>query len=208
MGTFAGVWWTPPGAKSGGYFDREGNSLDRVLLKSPLKFALVSSQFNPKRMHPVLHRVKGHFGTDYAAPEGTPIWAAADGRIVFRGPKGGAGNMVILSHDGGLKTLYMHLSRFEDGQKVGDRVSQKTVIGYVGQTGLATGPHLHFGLQRHGKYVDPEEIKSVPRPGVPKNHRAQFIRESRPLFERLQGHSDGTDVTEPSEETPSDSTPQ
>jgi murein DD-endopeptidase MepM/ murein hydrolase activator NlpD len=196
VGHFAGAWWVPPDSSSGGYFDAEGNSLGRVLLKSPLKFTRVSSQFNPKRMHPVLHRVKGHFGTDYAAPEGTPVWAAADGRIVFRAAKGGAGNMVILSHDGGLKTLYMHLSRFEEGQKVGDRVGQKTVIGYVGQTGLATGPHLHFGLQRHGKYIDPEEIKSVPRPGVPRKHRARFLQETRPLLERLHRAAENDDPNE------------
>jgi murein DD-endopeptidase MepM/ murein hydrolase activator NlpD len=210
VGKFVGVWWTPPNSKEGGYFDPEGNSLDRVFLKSPLKFTRVSSQFNPKRMHPVLHRVKGHFGTDYAAPEGTPVWAAADGRVVFRAAKGGAGNMVILSHDGGLKTLYMHLSRFEKGLKVGDRVRQKTVIGYVGQTGLATGPHLHFGLQKHGKYVDPEEIESVPRPGVPRSHRARFIRESRELFERLQqGTADerSAAATASAEESPSDAAP-
>lgn len=185
------VWWDPPGGGEGRYVDAEGRGVARTLLKSPLKYARVSSGFNPKRMHPVLHRVKSHQGVDYAAPEGTPVWAAADGEIVFRAEKGGAGNMVILQHAGGLKTLYMHLSRFASGQAVGNEVKAKTVIGYVGQTGLATGPHLHFGMQKHGRYVDPTTIESVRATGVAPGDRARFTKALARWQERLAGVSTG-----------------
>jgi murein DD-endopeptidase MepM/ murein hydrolase activator NlpD len=191
------LWWDPPGGGAGRYVDAEGRGVARTLLKSPLKYARVSSGFNPKRMHPVLHRIKSHQGVDYAAPEGTPVWAAADGEIVFRAEKGGAGNLVILQHPGGLKTLYMHLSRFAPGQAVGDDVKAKTVIGYVGQTGLATGPHLHFGMQKHGRYVDPTTIESVRATGVAPGDRARFTKALARWQERLaavatgEGESDG-----------------
>ncbi|MCX4246752.1 peptidoglycan DD-metalloendopeptidase family protein [Paraliomyxa miuraensis] len=180
------LWWEPDGGE-GRYVDGEGRGVARTMVKSPLKYARISSGFDPKRMHPVLHRVKSHQGVDYAAPEGTPVWAAADGKIVWRAEKGGAGNLVILQHDGGLKTLYMHLSRFAPDQKVGDRVKAKTVIGYVGQTGLATGPHLHFGMQKHGRYVDPTTIESVRGPGVGAGDRARFGKVRARWEARLAG---------------------
>ena len=172
----AAVFWWGKG-EDGRPVDAEGRGVQRTLLKSPLKYARISSGFNPARMHPVLHRVKSHKGVDYAAPEGTPVWAAADGTIVFRARQGGAGNMVIIRHAGGLKTLYMHLSKFASGQSVGQKVRAKTVIGYVGATGLATGPHLHFGVQKNGKYVDPQKVESVRGPGVPKSKRRAFERQ-------------------------------
>ena len=188
-------WWDPDGdpprgetrkrEAPGAYYDDEGHGVRRTFLKSPLKFTRVSSEFNPKRMHPVLHREKGHMGTDYAAPEGTPIWAAADGKIVVRADRGGAGNMVVVAHANGLKTLYMHLSRFEEGQKVGTRVEQKQVIGYVGMTGLATGPHLHFGVQKNGRYVDPQSVDVQRAADVPKDERKAFERHLAQLRERL-----------------------
>jgi murein DD-endopeptidase MepM/ murein hydrolase activator NlpD len=128
--------------------------------------------------------VKSHRGVDYAAPEGTPVWAAAGGTIAFRGKKGGAGNLVTLKHDNGLTTQYMHLSKFRDGQKVGDRVEAKTVIGYVGATGLATGPHLHFGVLRNGKYVDPQTIEPTRSPGVTKD-KAKFEKYKTRVLEKL-----------------------
>jgi murein DD-endopeptidase MepM/ murein hydrolase activator NlpD len=193
-GTVTVVWWAPSGGGSGRYVDAEGRGVVRTLLKSPLKYARISSGFNPKRMHPVLHRVKGHQGVDYAAPEGTPVWAAADGEIVFRAEKGGAGNLVILQHAGGLKTLYMHLSRFAPGQTVGDDVKAKTVIGYVGQTGLATGPHLHFGMQRHGRYVDPTTVESVRATGVAAGERARFTKALARWQARLAAVPTGEDA--------------
>lgn len=184
VGTVRGLWWTPQG-REGAHFTPDGAALDRVMLKSPLKFVRVSSGFNAKRMHPVLHRVKGHFGVDYAAPEGTPVWAAADGKIVHRAAAGGAGNLVVLEHEGGMQTLYMHLSRFAKGQAVGDRVRQKTVIGYVGSTGLSTGAHLHFGVKRGGRFVDPATVKSISRPGIPAKQRAKFREETKDALTKL-----------------------
>ncbi len=186
VGKVRGLWWTPPG-REGAHFTPEGQALDRVMLKSPLKFVRVSSGFNAKRMHPVLHRVKGHFGVDYAAPEGTPVWAAADGKIVHRADAGGAGNLVVLQHEGGMQTLYMHLSRFAKGQSVGDQVRQKTVIGYVGSTGLSTGAHLHFGVKRGGRFVDPATVKTISRPGIPAKHRAKFRDDTKDALAKLDG---------------------
>jgi murein DD-endopeptidase MepM/ murein hydrolase activator NlpD len=186
VGRVDGVAWTTPGASEPAHWTFDGGSLDRTLLKSPLKFARVSSGFNAKRMHPVLHRVKGHWGIDYAAPTGTPVWAAADGEIVKRAPAGSAGNLVVLKHDGGFQTYYMHLDRFADGQKAGQRVKQKQVIGYVGTTGRSTGPHLHFGVKRAGKWVDLALVRSIERPGVPAKHRARFRRDTEELRTRVQ----------------------
>jgi murein DD-endopeptidase MepM/ murein hydrolase activator NlpD len=185
QGTHRIYRWTPDGG-DWRYVNEVGEGVSRTLVKTPLKFARVSSSFNPKRMHPILHKVKGHNGVDYAAPEGTPVWAAADGKIVFRNKKGGAGNMVIVAHPGGMRTLYMHLSRFRDGQKVGDRVRAKTVIGYVGMTGLATGPHLHYGLTINGRYKDPQDVKQHRGPGVAGGERARWKRERAGLKRRLE----------------------
>jgi murein DD-endopeptidase MepM/ murein hydrolase activator NlpD len=184
-GTFRAFWWQPPGAKEGRYFNEKGESVERTFLKTPLKYARISSKFNPRRMHPVLHTVRGHFGVDYAAPTGTPVWAAAGGKIVFRGRRGGAGNCVILKHDNGLETVYMHLSKFRKGQSVGARVQPKDVIGYVGTTGLSTGPHLHFAIKQKGRYVDPSKMKMSRGVGVLKKDRVQFEVDTRKLVARL-----------------------
>ncbi|MEZ4400951.1 MAG: peptidoglycan DD-metalloendopeptidase family protein [Kofleriaceae bacterium] len=183
-GPFRAFYWQA-GDKPGRYYDETGASVEKSMLKTPLKFARVSSGFNPKRMHPVLHRVKGHFGTDFACPVGTPVWSAADGTITQRGPAGGAGNMVTIRHDNGLVTLYMHLSKFAPGIKVGDRVSAKTVIAYSGNTGLSTGPHLHFGVKQNGSYVDFQSLKPTRAAGVPKAALAKFRAETARLVERL-----------------------
>lgn len=173
------------GGKPGRYFDETGASLERSMLKTPLKFARVSSGFNPKRMHPVLHRVKGHFGTDFACPVGTPVWAAADGVITQRGLAGGAGNMITIRHDNGLVTLYMHLSKFVPTLKVGDRVAAKTVIAYSGNTGLSSGPHLHFGVKRNGAYVDFQSLKPTRSSSVGKAELTRFKAEAGKLAAQL-----------------------
>lgn len=184
-GTFRAFWWQAPGAARGRYYDAKGQSVERSMLKTPLKYTRISSGFDRKRMHPILHTTRAHLGMDYAAPQGTPVWAAASGRIVSRGPAGGAGNMVIVSHDGGLATVYMHLSKFAAGQKVGDRVEAKTVIGYVGMTGLATGPHLHFGVKKDGVYTDPSKLVPVRTGGVAKKDFAAFRAEIDRLITQL-----------------------
>lgn len=184
-GTFHAFFWKAPGENEGRYYDAEGRSVEKSLLKTPLKYAHVSSRFNPNRMHPILHKRRGHMGVDYAAATGTPVWAAASGRIVFRGWRGGAGNCVILKHESGLQTVYMHLSSFRKGQNVGQWVESKTVIGYVGTTGLSTGPHLHFGVKKNGQYVDPLKLEPTRRGGVAKKHRGRFESELKDMKERL-----------------------
>ncbi len=160
-----------------GYYDETGASSEKSLLKTPLKFARVSSGFDRKRMHPVLHTQRAHLGVDYAAPFGTPVWAAAPGVIEQRGSSGGAGNLIMIKHDGGIETAYMHLSKFVDGQKVGQRVAAKTVIGYVGTTGLSTGPHLHFGVKQNGDYIDPTKLTPIRGKGVTGADLAAFKAE-------------------------------
>src|SRR5688572_507239 len=136
-------------------------------------------------MHPVLHRETAHLGVDYAAPAGTPVWAAGSGRIVSRGASGAAGNLVEIDHGNGYSTLYMHLSKFRTGQKRGQQVKQKTVIGYVGSTGRTTGAHLHFSIKKHGVFIDPMSVKMTPGPGVPKGYRLAFDAEVGRLTARL-----------------------
>jgi murein DD-endopeptidase MepM/ murein hydrolase activator NlpD len=176
-GKFGTYHFQPPGQAKGRYFSADGESAEKTFLKTPLKFARMSSGFDRRRMHPVLHTVRAHLGVDYAAPTGTPVWAAAPGKIISRGMAGGAGNMVILRHDNGLDTVYMHLSKFANGQKVGQVVEAKTVIGYVGTTGLSTGPHLHFGVKKNGAFVDPSKVAPTRRAGVAKAQRELFRAE-------------------------------
>jgi murein DD-endopeptidase MepM/ murein hydrolase activator NlpD len=161
-GTFQTFFW------NGKYYDAKGESSERGMLKTPLKFQRVSSGFDLRRMHPVLHTARAHLGIDYAAPTGTPVWAAASGVVTFRGPSGGAGNLVMIRHDGGIETAYMHLSKFA-GIKVGQRIEAKTVIGYVGTTGLSTGPHLHFGVKKNGGWVDPSKLAPIRGKAIPKS---------------------------------------
>ena len=118
-------------------------------------------KFDRHRFHPILHTERAHLGVDYAAPQGTPVWASATGRVEFAGPHPGSGNTVILDHANGMQTRYYHLSKFAKGLRVGETVRQKQVIGYVGMTGLATGPHLHFSITMHGAFVDPSKYKPV-----------------------------------------------
>ena len=177
------------------YYDAKGASSEKSLLKTPLKFQRVSSGFDRARMHPVLHTVRAHLGIDYAAPTGTPVWAAATGVITQRGDAGGAGNLVLIRHDGGLETAYMHLSRFADGQRVGQRIAAKTVIGYVGATGLATGPHLHFGVKQNGAFIDPSKLVPVRSRSVAAADRAAFKAEVTPRAAALAAIAIGNPAT-------------
>ena len=177
----------------GAYYDDDGASSEKTLLKTPLKFQRISSGFDRARMHPILHTATAHLGVDYAAPTGTPIWAAASGTISFRGPAGGAGNFVVLRHESGIETHYMHMSKFADGQKVGQKVAAKTVIGYVGTTGLSTGPHLHFGVKKDGAYIDPSKLAPVKGKGVP----ARLLPAFREEASRLRALLDGVKVGPP-----------
>lgn len=137
-----------------GYFDQEGNNLKKAFLKAPVKFSRISSGYNKNRLHPVLNKVRPHLGTDYAAPKGTPIMSVGDGTVIEAQYKANNGNYVKIKHNGTYSTQYLHMSKIRDGIRVGKRVSQGEVIGYVGSTGLATGPHVCFRFWKNGKQVD------------------------------------------------------
>ncbi len=144
--------------KTKGYVDDGGRMFGRGRWAKPVRGAVRTSRFNPKRLHPILKVVRPHNGTDFAAPTGTPVIAAAQGRITYVGKRGPNGNFVRIAHSGGYQTGYSHLQRFAKGLRRGARVEQRQVIGYVGSTGRSTGPHLHFSAKKHGRYIDPESL--------------------------------------------------
>jgi murein DD-endopeptidase MepM/ murein hydrolase activator NlpD len=161
------IRFTPPDGQPQ-YYDEQGRSLRRFFLKSPLRFEpRVTSRFNPQRRHPVLRTIRAHRGVDYGAPNGAPVVAVAAGTVVSVTSDNTNGRMVRLRHASGYQTYYLHLSRFASGLRAGGRVTQGDVIGYVGSSGLATGPHLHYGLTKNGVFVDPvAEHRKMP-PGDP-----------------------------------------
>ena len=146
------------------YYNEKGNSLEGAFLKAPLDYYRISSRFTNSRYHPVLKRYRAHHGVDYAAPTGTPVYAIGSGKVIAKGYQAnGGGNYVKIRHNNTYTTTYMHLSRFAKGLQVGDHVAQKEVIGYVGSTGLSTGPHLDFRVYENGKPINPLTIKSQPK---------------------------------------------
>lgn len=145
------------------YFTPEGRSMHKQFLRAPVDFTRISSGFSLTRLHPILNKMRAHKGVDYAAPSGTPIKAAGDGKVSFQGTQGGYGNVVILDHGSGITTLYGHLSRFVKGTRNGRRVQQGNIIGYVGSTGAATGPHLHYEYRINGVHKNP---RTVPLPNA------------------------------------------
>ena len=142
-----------------GYYTPAGAAMRKAFLRAPLEFTRVSSAFNPHRHHPILNLIRGHMGTDYAAPIGTPVHAAGDGHVSFAGQRGGYGNAIVLTHGANVSTLYGHMSRFARNMHVGTRVQQGEVIGYVGMTGLATGPHLHYEYLTGGVHRNPQTVQ-------------------------------------------------
>lgn len=168
------------------YFDPEGRNKRRAFIRTPVKFARVSSGFTTHRWHPVLKKWRSHKGVDYAAPSGTPVKATGAGKVVFRGWKGGYGKVVIIEHAGRkYSTLYAHLSKFAGKAKRGSKVKQGQVIGYVGMTGLATGPHLHYEFRVHGVHRNPLTVKLPKSLPLPKKQLAAFKAQSRPLLAQL-----------------------
>ena len=186
VGTFRAFFWKAPGSKSDGrYYDERGQAITKTMLKTPLRYVRISSKFDRKRFHPILHVEKAHLGIDYAAPVGTPVWASASGRVVECEMKRGSGNTVVIAHANGLSTRYYHLSRFARGLHPGQAVKQKDVIGFVGTTGLSTGPHLHFSVTKNGAFVDPSKLQ-VSR-DAPVAERAAFLDAIRPRIAALKG---------------------
>jgi len=157
------------------YFDARGMAMRKAFLRTPVEYTRISSRFTRARMHPILNRLRAHTGVDYAAPTGTPVLATADGTVVLAGNKGGYGRAIVLRHAGSYSTLYGHLSAFHRGVTRGARVRQGQVIGYVGQTGLATGPHLHYEFRINGRHVDPLTVSLPPARPIDKAQRATFL---------------------------------
>jgi murein DD-endopeptidase MepM/ murein hydrolase activator NlpD len=188
--TIAAYRFTGPDGKIG-FFDRDGRALRKWLLRTPVDGARLSSEFGPRR-HPVLGYTRMHKGIDFAAPPGTPILAAGDGVVAFAGRNRGYGNYVKLRHDGAYDTAYAHLSRFAKGLKRGHRVSQGQVIGYVGSTGLSTGPHLHYEVLHQGEQVDPQRLKAA--------YAEQLRGEALKRFLAHRGNVDRLRDGEPSQE--------
>jgi murein DD-endopeptidase MepM/ murein hydrolase activator NlpD len=160
----------------GAYFRPDGTSVERAFLAAPLEFSRISSRFTRARTHPILNVTRPHLGIDYAAPRGTPIWAVADGVVEYRARAGASGNLVRIRHAGGYTSHYAHLSNFANKLSVGDQVEQKEVIGYVGSTGLSTGPHVCFRVKKDGHYVDPMRIASPA--GAPVDVEKRVVFES------------------------------
>ena len=166
------------------YYTPDGHSVRKAFVRAPLSFSRISSNFNPKRRHPKLNTIRAHKGVDYAAPTGTPIKAAGDGKIIHRGNKGGYGKTVIIQHGGNISTLYAHMSRYSKSRN-GSRVRQGDIIGYVGSSGLATGPHLHYEYRRNGVHMNPRTVKLPDAEPINSAYLADFQLAAAPLLRRL-----------------------
>jgi murein DD-endopeptidase MepM/ murein hydrolase activator NlpD len=176
--------YTDPDGRTS-YYDDSGNAARRGFLRSPLRYANLTSRYGSRR-HPVLGYVRAHQGVDYGAPTGTPVWAVGDGVVTRAGWMGGCGKAVTLRHRSGFETVYCHLSAI--AVSAGAHVAQKQVVGAVGRTGLATGPHLHFAVKRGGSYVNPSTLRSAPQQEpLAREHRDDFARKVAPLRAMLDG---------------------
>ena len=170
-----------------GYYRVDGSSVERQFLRAPLNYRRISSNYSASRLHPIMKVRRPHPAIDYAAPTGTPVWSVGNGTVIFRGVLGGLGKTVKVRHPNGYVTFYAHLSRFERGINVGDRIRQKEVLGYVGSTGTATGPHLDYRMKHHGRYVNPAHVQTPP--GEP------ITPELMPAF--LEARDEYLDVLDP-----------
>ncbi|MFM7432512.1 MAG: peptidoglycan DD-metalloendopeptidase family protein, partial [Gammaproteobacteria bacterium] len=169
-----------------GYYTPDGKSLRKAFLRAPLQFTRVSSRFNMFRRHPVLNRIRAHRGVDYAAPIGTPIKAAGEGRVRFIGNKGGYGKVIEIQHANEVRTVYGHLSRFARGLRQGERVRQGEIIGFVGMTGLATGPHLHYEYLLRGVHKDPQKVALPNDRPISASRMGDFKAHAAPLLASLE----------------------
>ncbi|WP_333879240.1 peptidoglycan DD-metalloendopeptidase family protein [Methylobacter sp.] len=167
------------------YYTQDGQSMQRAFLTTPVDFAKISSPFDMHRKHPILNRIRAHKGIDYAARIGTPVKATGDGIVTFSGSKGAYGQVVTIQHNDHYETLYAHMSAFKKGLTVGDHVKQGDVIGFVGQTGLATGPHLHYEFHVDGLYRDPETVKIPHSMPISSALLADFNDQTQPFFTQL-----------------------
>lgn len=179
-----------------GYYTPDGFAMRKAFLRTPVDFARISSRFSTARFHPVLHTMRAHKGVDYAAARGTPIKATADGRVDYVGNKGGYGRVVILQHGNKQSTLYAHMERFASNIRPGSRVSQGQIIGYVGASGLASGPHLHYEFQVNGVHVDPLKVKTAQADPIAAAEKPAFLQEAGRLVAMLDSYSGRTAVAQ------------
>ncbi len=167
------------------YFTPDGRSVRKAFIRAPVDFARISSSFNPRRKHPILNTIRAHRGVDYAAPRGTAIKAAGDGKVIFRGRKGGYGNVIILQHGGNITTLYGHMSRYANSSRLGRRVKQDQIIGYVGSTGLATAAHLHYEYRLNGVHRNPRTVRLPKAAPIKDEYREDFLTAAAPILQEL-----------------------
>jgi murein DD-endopeptidase MepM/ murein hydrolase activator NlpD len=168
------------------YYTPDGKSMRKAFLRAPVEFTRISSKFNTARLHPILNLIRAHKGIDYAAPMGTPVRAAGDGRISYAGPKGGYGNVVEIEHTRSIMTVYGHLARFAAGTRVGAHVAQGSVIAFVGMTGLATGPHLHYEFRVNGEARNPQTVAVPDAEPIEARWRDDFVQHAAPLLATLE----------------------
>ncbi|MGE8497699.1 MAG: peptidoglycan DD-metalloendopeptidase family protein [Pseudomonas sp.] len=167
------------------YYSADGTSMRKAFIRTPVDFARISSRFSNGRRHPILNKIRAHKGVDYAAPRGTPIKAAGDGKVALAGRKGGYGNTVVIQHGSRYRTLYAHMQGFAKGVRTGSNVKQGQIIGYIGTTGLSTGPHLHYEFQVNGTHVDPLSQKLPMADPIASNEKPRFMQQSKPLMARM-----------------------
>ena len=171
------------------FFDDNGNNLQKAFLRAPLDFAYISSHFNPNRMHPVLHTIRAHNGVDYAAKTGSPVRTTGNGTVHYAGRRNGCGNEIVIKHSNDYSTRYCHLSKFKSGIKKGTKVIQGETIGFVGSTGLATGPHLHYEFKIGNKHVDPVKLQLPSAEPISQNLRPDFnkiLKDNKLLLSKLE----------------------
>jgi len=183
--TYRAVRYTNPQTNRSEYFTPDGKSMRKAFLRSPVNFTRISSRFTVNRYHPILHKFRSHKGVDYAAKRGTPIQAAGDGKVIFKGKKGGYGKVMILQHGSKYTTLYAHLKTYNRKLRVGSKVKQGQTIAYVGSSGLATGPHLHYEFRVNGTHRNPLTVRLPVSNPVPKRYMADFELTTTPMFAQL-----------------------
>jgi murein DD-endopeptidase MepM/ murein hydrolase activator NlpD len=168
------------------YFTPQGDSVRKAFIRNPVDFTRISSNFNPRRRHPILNTIRAHRGVDYAAPRGTPIKAAGDGKVIYRGTKSGYGKAVILQHGGNITTLYAHMSGYAAKARLGSRVGQGQTIGYVGATGLATANHLHYEYRVNGVHRNPRTVSLPDAEPIAEEYREKFLATAKPIIQELE----------------------
>ena len=182
---YKAVYYTDPSGNSD-YYAPDGKSMRKAFLRSPVKFTRISSRFSNKRWHPVLSKWRSHKGVDYAAPRGTPIRASGDGKVIFAGTKGGYGRLIVIRHGGRYTTAYGHLHRYAKGARTGRKVKQGQIIGYVGSSGLATGPHLHYEFRVNGVHRNPLTVKLPEAQPVNEAYLDHFKQETQGYLSMLR----------------------